>query len=346
MTIKKDFFGKSGKDKGIYLYTLENNNGMLVKITNFGAIVTSIITKDRNGKADHVVLGFDNLEQYEGGHPFFGAICGRYANRIAKGKFILDGVIYSLAINNEPNTLHGGNKGYDKVIWNSEAIEKSNEVGVKLTYFSPDMEEGYPGNMNIEVTYLLNNNNELTILYSAKADKKTVVNLTNHCYFNLAGCNKEIYDQLLYISADRYTEVDSTSIPTGKLIEVAGSGFDFRKPVKIGGQLKLVPGGIDHNYILNKSKEGEFALASRVYDPESGRTMETYTTEPGIQFYSANYLDGSNVGHDGKVYKKHYALCLETQHYPDSPNQPSFPSTILNPGEVYKQKTMYKFSVE
>jgi aldose 1-epimerase len=346
MIIKKDFFGKTGKDKGVYLYTLENQNGMQVKITNFGAAVTSIVTQDKKGKAGHVVLGFDNLEQYEAGHPYFGVICGRYANRIAKGKFQLDGITYSLPINNGPNSLHGGNKGYDKVIWNSEAIEKANEVGVKLTYFSPDMEEGYPGNMNIEVNYILNNDNELSILYSAKTDKKTVVNLTNHCYFNLAGCNKEIYEQVLYINADKITEVDSDSIPTGKILEVAGTGFDFRKPTKIGGQLKLVPGGIDHNYILNKTKAGELTLASKVYDPESGRTMETYTTEPGVQFYSANYVDGSNTGHDGVVYKKHFALCLETQHFPDSPNKPAFPSTVLNPGEVYTQKTIYKFGVE
>ncbi|MCL5070706.1 MAG: galactose mutarotase [Actinobacteria bacterium] len=346
MGIKKDFFGKSGKEKGVFLYTLENDNGIIIKITNFGAAVTTIITKDRIGKAGHVVLGFDNLEQYEAGHPFFGVICGRYANRIAKGKFKLDGKEYILAINNAPNSLHGGNKGFDKVIWNSEPIEKSNEVGVKLSYFSPDMEEGYPGNMNVEVTYLLNNSNELTILYSATTEKKTVVNLTNHCYFNLAGCNKEIYNQVLYINADKITEVDNTSIPTGNIPDVAGTGFDFRKPTKIGDQLKLVPGGIDHNYVLNKPKQGELTLASKLYDPESGRTMETYTTEPGIQFYSGNYLDGSNMGHDGTVYKKHFALCLETQHYPDSPNHPDFPNTVLNPRETYTQKTIYKFGVE
>jgi aldose 1-epimerase len=347
MKISKDYFGKSGKDKGIFLYVLENNNGMVVKITNYGAAVTSILTNDKKGKSGQVVLGFDNLEQFEGNHPFFGVICGRYANRIAKGKFQLDGQTYSLAINNAPNSLHGGNKGFDKVIWDSESIEKNkSEVGVKLAYMSKDMEEGYPGNMKVEVIYTLNNNNELAINYKATTDKKTVVNLTNHSYFNLAGCNKEIYNHILFIDADKITEVDSTSIPTGKLPEVAGTGFDFRKPTKIGDKINLVPGGFDHNFIINKSKAGEYKLASKLYEPESGRTMETYTTEPGVQFYSANYLDGTNTGHDGVVYKKHFAICLETQHFPDSPNHPSFPNTVLSPGETYTQKTVYKFGVE
>jgi aldose 1-epimerase len=346
MDIKKDFFGKSGKDKGVYLYTFENKNGTTVKITNYGAAVTAILTKDKSGRLDNVVLGFDNLELYEGGHPFFGVICGRYANRIAKGQFQLDGKVYKLAINNAPNTLHGGNMGYDKVIWNSEAIKNQDEIGVKLSYLSPDMEEGYPGNLTVEVTYLLNNNNELSILYSAKTDKKTVINLTNHCYFNLAGCNKEIYNHILSIDADKITEIDDTSIPTGKLLETTGTPFDFKKPAKIGDRVKQLPNGFDHNFVLNKQKPGEFKLASILHDPESGRTMETYTTEPGLQFYSANYLDGSNVGHNGTVYKKHFALCLEAQHYPDSPNQPSFPTTVLSPGEIYSQKTIYKFSIE
>jgi aldose 1-epimerase len=346
MRINKDFFGKSGKEKGVYLFSLINDKGTEVKITNYGACVTSIKTVDKNGKFDDVVLGFDSLEEYEAGHPFFGVICGRYANRISSAEFSIDSTKYKLAANDGKNTLHGGLKGFDKVIWMAGSMEGKDEVGVKLAYNSPDMEEGFPGNMVIEVIYLLNNNDELTILYSAKTDKTTVINVTNHSYFNLSGCKKEIYDHILTINSDKLTEVNSEAIPSGKLLNVAGTGFDFLKATRIGATIKSIQGGYDHNFVLNKKNPGEFTLAAKLTDPESGRFMETFTTEPGVQFYSGNFLDGSKKGKNGHVYRKHFGLCLETQHYPDSPNQKDFPSTLLKPGETYTQKTVYKFGVD
>jgi len=346
MNIKKEFFGKSGKDKGIYLFSLINDKGTEVKITNFGAIVTSIKTLDKSGKTDDIVLGFDTLEEYEAGHPFFGVICGRYANRIANAEFTIDKSKYTLAANDGKNTLHGGLKGFDKVIWMAGTIENKDEIGVKLVYLSPDMEEGFPGNMVIEVNYLLNNNNELIILYSAKTDKTTVINVTNHSYFNLNGCKKEIYDHILTINSDKITEVTSDAIPTGKLFPVASTAFDFRKATKIGEAIKNNKGGYDHNYILNKKKAGDYSFAGKLTDPDSGRILETYTTEPGMQFYTGNFLDGTKKGKNGIEYRKHFGLCLETQHYPDSPHRPDFPTTILKPGEIYTQKTVYKFGVE
>jgi aldose 1-epimerase len=346
MKISKEYFGKTGKEKGVYLFSLNNDKGTEVKITNYGACVTSIVTTDKNGKADDIVLGFDSLEQYEAGHPYFGVICGRYANRISNAAFTIDNATYKLAANDGRNTLHGGLLGFDKVIWMAGTIENKEEVGVKLVYLSPNMEEGFPGNMVIEVSYLLNNNNELIILYSAKTDKTTVINVTNHSYFNLNGCKKEIYDHVLIINSDKLTEVNSEAIPTGKLMNLSGTGFDFKKPGRIGATIDSIPGGYDHNYVINKKNTGEYVLAAKLADPESGRVLETYTTEPGVQFYSGNFLDGTKKGKNGIVYKKHFGMCLETQHYPDSPNQKDFPSTLLKPGETYTQKTVYKFGVE
>ncbi len=346
MQVTKEFFTKSGKDKGIYLFTLSNDNGLVVKITNFGATVTSITMPDKYGNPDELVMGFDFIEDYEKGHPYFGSICGRYANRIAKGQFTLDGTTYHLPINNAPNSLHGGNKGFDKVIWDAQPIETTTEVGVLLTYLSKDGEEGYPGNLTTEVRYILNNQNELNIFYKATTDKPTVINLTNHSYFNLGGCHKNIYSLELMINADKITEFDDTNIPTGKFLDVANTPLDFRKPVSIGEKISRMVNGFDHNYVLNKVKDGELSLAATVYDLETGRFMEVYTTEPGIQFYSANYVDGTLTGHKGIVYQKHGALCLETQHFPDSPNHPHFPSTVLRPGEIYSQHTIYKFSIK
>ncbi|MCX7986636.1 MAG: galactose mutarotase [Bacteroidales bacterium] len=343
MKVKQNYFKEGGEQKGIYLFTLENENGVEISITNFGAAVTSIKVPDKSGVASEITAGFDYLEDYLKEHPYFGVICGRYANRIAKGRFNLDGVSYQLAINNGPNSLHGGIKGFDKVIWDAESFEQKDIVGVKLSYLSPDGEEGYPGNLRVTVIYSLNNKNELSIEYKANTDKPTIVNLTNHCYFNPAGCDKSIYNLQLMIDADKITEVDETSIPTGRLLDVAGTAFDFRKPTRIGDRIQLVPGGFDHNFVLNK-QIGEFAKVAEVYDPDSGRKIEVYTTEPGVQFYSANYLDGSLIGHDGIRYQKHCSLCLETQHFPDSPNHSHFPSTILRPGEEYFQKTAYVFS--
>lgn len=343
MKVTREYFKEGGSKKGIYRFTLQNDAGVEITLTNYGAAVTSIKIPDRLGKIGEIIAGFDTLEEYEKEHPYFGVICGRYANRIARGQFNLDGVTYHLPINNGPNSLHGGNKGFDKVIWQAEPFDQHDVVGVKLSYLSPDGEEGYPGNLQVTVIYTLNNQHELTIEYHATTDKPTVVNLTNHCYFNPAGCDQTIYDLHLTIDANQITEVDETSIPTGKLLDVAGTPFDFRQPARIGDRIHLVPGGFDHNYVLNKPA-GEFAQIATLYDPQSGRKITVYTTEPGVQFYSANYLDGSLSGHDGIRYKKHCSLCLETQHFPDSPNHPHFPSTVLRPGEKYYQKTVYAFS--
>ncbi len=342
MQLTKTYFEKSGKEKGIYLFTLKNDKGVTVSVTNYGAAVTSIKVPDIEGKIGEIITGFDYLEDYEKEHPYFGVICGRYANRIAKGRFELNGKIYQLAINNGPNSLHGGLRGFDKVIWDAEIIEEREYIGVELTYISKDGEEGYPGNLQVTVIYTLNNRNELGIEYRASTDKPTIINLTNHCYFNPAGCENSIYDLILFLNADKYTEIDETSIPTGKLIEVEGTPFDFRKPTRIGDRINLVPGGFDHNFVLSKPLN-HFDKIAFVWDPKSGRKIHVFTTEPGVQFYSANYLDGSLVGHLQTRYHKHCSLCLETQHFPDSPNHPHFPSTILNPQEEYYQKTVYAF---
>lgn len=343
MNVTKEVFGKTEDGTEVNLYTLTNDNGMTVKITNYGALITSIITKDKNGKPGDIVLGFDSLETYLKGHPFFGAVAGRYANRIKQGKFTLDGKEYKLATNNGPNHLHGGIKGFDKVVWTPEEINN----GLKLTYMSKDGEEGYPGNLTATVTYVVNDNNELRVSYTAQTDKPTPVNLTNHSYFNLAaGEAKNALDHVIFIQADAYTVVDATMIPTGELRPVKGTPFDFTTAHPIGERIEQTGGGYDHNFVLTKKKEGEMSLAATVYEPISGRVMEVYTTQPGVQFYAGNFLDGSLTGKGGVKYVKRYGYCLETQHFPDSPNQPTFPSTILKPGETYNQATIFKFSAE
>lgn len=343
MNIIKEIFG-TYDNKEVYLFTLKNSSGFTVKITNYGGIVTSIIAPDKNGNFDNIVLGYNGLGGYLEDTPYFGAIVGRYANRIAKGKFVLDGKEYTLAVNNGPNHLHGGIKGFDKVVWHAEEIKGENESSLKLHYLSKDGEEGYPGNLDITVIYTVSDDNELKIEYTAKTDKPTPVNLSHHSYFNLAGTSgRDILDQTLTINADKYTVVDETLIPTGELRNVTGP-MDFRKPMAVGSRIENVPGGYDHNYVLNN--KGAFAKVAELSDSISGRAMEVYTDEPGIQFYSGNFLDGSITGIGGIVYKKHFGLCLETQHFPDSPNHPEFPNTILRPGEEYKQKTVYKFSVK
>ena len=342
--MKNEVFGKTKEGIEVQLFTLTNQNGITVKITNYGAIVTSIVTPDKNGNAGDVVLGFDHLDGYLEEHPYFGVVAGRCANRIARGKFTLDGKEYTLAINNGPNHLHGGIKGFDKQVWS--VVETGPEQNsLKLTYLSQDGEEGYPGNLTSSVTYTLTNDNELKIDYEATTDKATPINLTNHSYFNLAaGLAEKALNHQLTINADRYTVVDETSIPTGELRPVAGTEMDFTTPHTIGERITEVAGGYDHNYVLN-SKDGDMGLAATVYEPVSGRVMETYTTQPGMQFYSGNFLDGSLTGKNGVVYHKHYGFCLETQHFPDSPNHPEFPNAILQPGETFKQSTIYKFSV-
>lgn len=346
MNIKKESFGKMQDGREVSLFTLTNANGMTVKITNYGAIVTSIVTPDKNGKSGDVVLGFDELDKYLGEHPYFGAVVGRYGNRIAKGRFTLDGKEYKLATNNGENHLHGGVVGFGKVLWEAEQVTNGSTPAVKLTYVSKDGEEGYPGNLTATVTYSLTDDNELRMDYIATTDKPTPVNLTNHSYFNLAASEAaDALEHVMTINADRYTVIDEGFIPTGELRPVKGTPMDFTQPHTIGERISKVKGGYDHNYVLNKPNGGQ-TLAATAYEPSTGRYMEVYTTQPGVQFYTGNFLNGSITGRGGKVYKKNYGFCLETQHFPDSPNQSKFPSTILRPGETYNHTTIYKFSVK
>ena len=347
MSITKSEFGKTKDGQQVDLYTLANvHNGMTAKIMTYGGIITELHVPDKAGKQADVVLGFNNLDAYLAGHPFFGAIAGRYANRIAKGKFTLDGKEYDLAINNGPNSLHGGIKGFDKAVWQAESTTTHDSASLKLTYVSKDGEEGYPGTLTTTCTYTLTDKNELKIEFEATTDKDTVLNLTNHSYFNLAGeSSGKILDAVLTINADRYTPVDAKGIPTGELKDVKGTPMDFIEPHAIGERIAQVKGGYDHNFIVNGGG-GKLALAAKVKDPKSGRTMEVWTTQPGVQLYTANFLDGKLTGIGGTKYKKHDALCLETQHYPDSPNHPSFPTTTLKRGEKYEQMTVYRFGAE
>ncbi len=352
MKIEKQPFGKTEDGTTVDLYTLTNANGMTVKITNYGGIVTSLLVPDKNGNLEDVVLGYDNLEGYLKNNPYFGCIIGRYGNRIARGKFTLNGTSYTLATNNEPNHLHGGVKGFDKVVWAAKEVKGEATVGLELTYLSKDGEEGYPGNLSVKVSYTLTNDNALRIDYEATTDQPTIVNLTNHSYFNLkdAGASP-ILDHELMLDADYFTPVDSTLIPTGELRAVEGSPFDFKNPIKIGARIgadneQIKFGlGYDHNFVLN-GKAGELSLVGKLIESTTGCVMEIWTTEPGIQFYSGNFLDGTIIGKHGTVYHYRHGLCLETQHFPDSPNQPNFPSTVLNPGEKYQTTTVYKFLTE
>ncbi|MEX0844821.1 MAG: aldose epimerase family protein [Balneolaceae bacterium] len=335
-------FGTMEDGRKVQLFTLTNSNGMEVKITNYGGTVTSINVPDADGNFDNVVLGFDDLDKYLAGTPFFGAIIGRYGNRIAEGAFSMDGETYQLATNDGENHLHGGEKGYDKVLWTAKSSTGNSLV---LTYLSEDGEEGYPGNLEIMVTYSLTDDNELKIDYFAETDKPTPVNLTNHSYFNLSGDpSTKILDHELLIKADHYTPVNNQLIPTGEIAKVEGTPFDFTEPHLIGERIADVDGGYDHNYVLN-DHDGELKQVATLFDPETKRELEVLTTEPGLQFYSGNFLDGSLNGPDGTAFVKYSALCLETQHFPDSPNQPEFPSTILQPGDTYETVTIYRFSV-
>ncbi|MCC6863076.1 MAG: galactose mutarotase [Bryobacterales bacterium] len=343
-------FGKTPSGEEVRLFTLTNAGGMEVAITNYGGIVVSVKTPDRSGTIGDVVLGFDSLDGYLGPHPHFGSLIGRYGNRIAKGRFTLNGVEYKLAQNNGENHLHGGIRGFDKVVWQARPLTGGDAPGVVLTYLSRDGEEGYPGNLSATVVYSLTPNHELRIDYSATTDKDTVVNLTNHSYFNLAGPGEgDILAHELTLSASRFTPVDKGLIPTGELRAVESTPFDFRKPVAIGARINekdeqlILGGGYDHNFVLDNSGRG-LAPAATVYEPKSGRVMEVLTTEPGVQFYTGNFLDGAIRGKGGKAYGKRYGFCLETQHFPDSPNKPQFPSTVLKPGGQYRTTTIYRFS--
>jgi aldose 1-epimerase len=348
MQVKSELFGRLADGTPVDIYTLVNKAGIEARIMTYGAILVSLKLPDRNGNFADVNLGFDTLEGYLGTHPYFGAIIGRYGNRIAKARFTLDGVEYHLAPNNNGNTLHGGVKGFDKVVWNAEAIQLADGVGLRLAYLSKDMEEGFPGNLSVTVVYTLTNANELRIDYEAETDKKTPINLTNHAYWNLKGeGNGDILGHVLRLEADGITAVDSAAnlIPTGEIVPAAGTPFDFTVPHAIGERIAKVEGGYDHNFVL-KSGGGELALAARAEEPERGRVLEIWTDQPGIQLYTGNFLDGTVEGKGGTAYQKHFAFCLETQHFPDSPNHPNFPSTILEPGQTYRTTTVHKFSVK
>jgi aldose 1-epimerase len=330
--------------KKVYLFTLANNKGTEVTITNYGGTVTSFITPDKSGLKSSIIIGFDSLRPYLKEPPYFGAIVGRYGNRIADARFSLGGKTYLLAPNNGKNTLHGGWKGFDKVVW--DATAPSDTIpSLVLHYISKDGEEGYPGNLDVTVRYTLTSDNALRIEYTAKTDKPTPVNLTNHSYFNLSGdVSNSVLNETLMINADQYTPVDSTLIPTGEIAQVKGTPFDFTTPKKIGRDIGEVMGGYDHNWVLNR-KDTSLQIAAELSDSVSGRTLIVYTTQPGLQFYTGNFLDGKFINRGGKPINKHSALCLETQHFPDSPNKTNFPSTILKPGETYGEVTIYKVLV-
>lgn len=349
--IKQEFFGKT-IDGNVTLYTLTNASGLEMKVMNYGAVVVSLKVPDRKGALEDIVLGFDSLDQYQKESPFFGAIVGRYGNRIAKGTFTLDGVTYKLAINNGPNHLHGGIKAFDKVLWNVEENKSDEGPSLKLSYISKDGEEGYPGTLNVSAIYTLTNANEFKITYQATTDKKTVVNLSQHSYFNLSGNTKRnILDHEIMLNADRFVAIDETSIPTGELKSVKGTPFDFRKSTRVGARINEVDEqiengqGYDHTFVFNADVTNNQSAGASVYDPISGRYMEVFTKEPGVQFYSGNFLAGYK-GKYNSVYHKRFGLCLETQHFPDSPNQTKFPSVVLSPGEVYQTWTTYKFSTK
>jgi aldose 1-epimerase len=350
--ITKEPFG-TADGKAVDLYTLTNAGGMDVKIMTYGGIIQSIQVPDQTGQVANVVLGFKTLDEYVDHSPYFGCITGRYANRIARGRFSLEGETYQLAINNDPNSLHGGDKGFDKQVWDAAEVNNGDGVGLKLSRVSPDGEENYPGTLTVDVTYTLTDANELRIDYHATTDKATIINLTNHSYWNLAGEGSgSIYDQELQLNASNYTPVDDTLIPTGEIAPVAGTPMDFTSPQAIGSRIRnsfpqIVTGrGYDHNFVLDRQNPNDTSMivAARVSDPTSGRTLTISTTEPGIQFYSGNFLDGTTVGTSGKVYRQGDGFALETQHYPDSPNQPNFPSTELQPGQEYTSSTIFALS--
>jgi aldose 1-epimerase len=350
-TVTQETFGKLATGDSVMAYTLTNANGISVRALDYGGVIQSLKTPDRAGAFADIVLGFDTLDKYVKFSPYFGAIVGRYANRIARGRFTLDGKSYSLAINNGPNALHGGLVGFDKVVWNADPFVTDTSAGVVWTHVSPAGDQGYPGTLSARVTYTLTNDDRLVIDYEATTDRPTVLNLTNHSYFNLAGAGSgTIANEVATIDADSITPVDSTLIPTGKLLTVAGTPFDFRTPTAIGArigtdnqQLKYA-GGYDFNWVLNRTDTTSLVHAARVVDPTSGRTIDCYTTQPGLQFYTANFLDGSFAGIGG-TYVRRGAFTLETQHFPDSPNHPNFPSVVLRPGQTYHQETVFQFGV-
>ena len=342
MTIEKELFGTTKEGKDVFKYTLKNHHGMEVDIITYGGIITALRVPDRNNEPGDVVLGFDTLAEYLGDHPYFGALVGRYCNRIAKARFELDGKIFKLTANEGSNQLHGGKKGFDRQLWTASSHKIPDQVSLILAYESNDGEEGYPGSLLVEVEYSLNDLNELGISFRAKTDKPTHVNLTNHSYFNLNSCKGNILGHELMIAADRICELDRESIPTGRILPVESTPYDFRLARDIGDRIDQIPPGYDINYVLAMNSR-ELTRVAAVHDPESGRNMEVLTTQPGIQLYTSNHINGIK-GKEGTLYDKHAAVCLETQFFPDSPNQTGFPSTILRPGEEYSAATVYRFS--
>ena len=350
LTIKKEIFGKTKENTTIHKFVMTNMNGMEVSIINFGGIITSLKSRDSKGNYEDIVLGFNNLSQYEDESPYFGAIIGRYGNRIARGEFTIDGITYNLAVNNEPNHLHGGLKGFDKVVWDAAQEVTDSTASLILKYISQDMEEGYPGNLKVKVTYSLDNNDDLSVRYEAETDKKTIVNLTQHSYFNLSGdFSKDILDHEITIEADSFLPVDSTLIPTGEIISVEGTPFDFREAKTVGEDISMsnkqlsYGNGYDHCWVLNNQEIGLRSVVS-AYHPGSGRLLEVYSDQPGIQFYSGNFLDGTLTSKQDGNYGFRSGLCLETQHYPNSPNENNFPSVTLNSGEKYMTQTVFRFT--
>jgi len=351
-SISQEPFGTTPAGETVTRYTLSNAHGMAVDIIDYGGIITAIRVPDRNGQMGNVVLGFDSLQEYLEENPYFGTITGRYANRIADARFTLDGTEYTLAANNGPNSLHGGVEGLDKKLWEAREVESEDGVALSLHYLSPDMEEGYPGNLDITVVYTVTDDNELRIDYTATTDKPTVLNLTSHSYFNLRGEGMgSIYDHLLHLNASHYTPVDDTLIPTGEIVPVAGTPFDFTRATAIGARIRddhpqlLLGRGYDHNYVID-NEDGGMALVAEVYEPGSGRMMSIHSDQPGVQLYTGNFLDGTLTGPSGHMYRQGDGFCLETQHYPDSPNQPDFPSTVLRPGETFQSSTVHRFSTD
>jgi aldose 1-epimerase len=346
-SISKSPFGTTPDGIQVDLYTLTNADGLVCKVITYGAAITELHVPDRAGRLGDVVLGFDNLRQYLTESPCFGAVVGRVANRIAKGRFTIDGKAYALAINNGANTLHGGIKGFDKIVWGAEAVDGPNGPSVVFSHVSPDGDEGFPGTLTVRMTYTLTNGNEIRFDYEATTDRTTAINLTNHSYFNLAG-KGDVLDQVLMLKAGKYTPADSGLIPTGVIADVAGGPLDFTQPKAIGRDLKNVPdktNGYDHNYVIDGGGRG-LVLAARAHDPATGRSIEVSTDQPGVQLYTSNGLNGTIVGKGGVAYPRYAAFCLETQHYPDSVNHPGFPSTILHPGETFRSTTIYRFSAK
>ena len=345
--VQRSGFGQTGDGVSVDLYTLTNRNGLVAKVTNYGATLTRLLTPDRSGALADIVLGFDDIEGYLGNHPYFGSTVGRVANRIAGGEFTLDGQTYRLAINNGPNSLHGGINGFHRAIWAAEPVPSEAGPSVKFTYLSRDGEEGYPGNLSVEVVYTLTHDDALELRYTAATDRATPVNLTNHSYFNLAG-EGDILGHELMLRASHYTPVDDTLIPTGEIRPVAGSAMDFTRPMPIGSRIGQVggnPGGYDHNYALDHGSQDP-GLSARVREPRTGRILEMYTSQPGVQLYTGNFLDGTLIGKGGRAYKRHGGFCLETQHFPDSVHHPHFPSVILRPGADFHQWTAYRFRTD